>query len=241
MVTKIVFGVIASALFFVLYYSVTLYLTIQVSKKLVTEAVPYEHITDNHSVTLLVLGDSTAVGVGALSGEDTVAGRLAKYVHATYVENKAVSGAIVIDLPSQVKRASLVKYSYVLVQIGANDIIRFHGAEESARQLEVVLKNIPKTDNLIVLTAGNVGGTPFFPWFMRPFYTKRTLEYHDLFAKVVAHAKGTYVNLYVDPASDPVILDPSAYLAEDNLHLSSLGYKIWFEAIAKKLEAHKIP
>lgn len=232
---KFFFIVGAVVVLFISYYAITLYLSIQVSKKLVERAVPYELLSDDHAVTVLVLGDSTAVGVGATHAENTVAGRVAQYVHATYVENRAVSGAVVSDIATQIAHAKLSAYTYVVLQIGANDIIRFHTAEESGETLALALKKLPHADTVLVLTAGNVGGTSFFPWFMRPFYTMRTLQYHEIFTKVVTHAGYTYINLYTEPARDPFVLQKEKYIAEDGLHLTDEGYGLWFESIKKHL------
>lgn len=232
---KLLLATVAVLLVFIAYYGITFYFAVQVSKKLVGRAVPFEMLSEDHSVTMLVLGDSTAVGVGASKSEDTVAGRLASYIHATYVENRAVSGAVVADLPAQIQGAKLKNYSYILIHIGANDIIRFHGAKQSGEELARALTQVPQTGKLIVLTAGNVGGTTLFPWFLRPFYTMRTLEYHTVFAKVLAATKGIYVNLYIEPKDDPFTLEPEKYLAEDGLHLSSLGYEVWFETVKRNL------
>lgn len=232
---KFFFLIGAIVVLFIAYYVITLYLSILISKKLVERAVPYELLSDDHTVTVLVLGDSTAVGVGATHAENTVAGRLAQYVRATYVENRAVSGAVVADLSAQIAHAKLSAYTYILLQIGANDIIRFHSAQESGETLGTALKKLPHADKVLVLTAGNVGGTSFFPWFMRPFYTSRTLQYHEVFTKVVTQEGYTYINLYTDPTSDPFILEEEKYIADDGLHLTDEGYGLWFEAIKKYL------
>lgn len=214
------------------YYGFSLKRKITVSSELVARAVPFERSTENTRVSLLILGDSTAVGVGADTPEDTVAGRLAGHIGATYVENRAKSGAVVADLEGQMQGAKLSRYSYILIEIGGNDIIRFHNAETQARELARTLEQLPKTENLIVHSAGNVGATTFFPWFVRPFHTKLNLKYHEAFARVVEESGGVYVNLYEAPALDPFALHPDIYLSADGLHPSSEGYRLWFEKIA---------
>jgi len=47
---------------------------IEISKKLVQTAKPFERMGTDYSISMLVLGDSTAVGVGADKREDSVAG-----------------------------------------------------------------------------------------------------------------------------------------------------------------------
>lgn len=219
----------------ILYYGGSMYQKFRVSQSLVARAEPFSRTGETASTTLLVLGDSTAVGVGADRPDDTLAARLADAVDAGYVENQARSGAVTADLDAQIGSASRTQYDYVLVQIGANDIIRFRSADTVARQLAAALARLPEHDHLIVLTAGNVGAAPFFPSFLGPFYTKLNREYHEQFAEVVTEAGGAYVDLYEPPATDVFVQQPDVYLAADSLHPSSKGYERWFEAVAVHL------
>lgn len=219
----------------ILYYGGSMYQKFRVSQSLVQRAEPFTRTGETASTTLLVLGDSTAVGVGADRPEDTLGARLATAIDAEYVENQARSGAVTADLDAQIDGASRTQYDYVLVQIGANDIIRFRSADTVARQLAAALAQLPEHDHLIVLTAGNVGAAPFFPSFMGPFYTKRNKEYQEQFALVVREAGGTYVDLYEPPDEDVFAQQPDVYLAADGLHPSSKGYERWFEAVAAHL------
>jgi lysophospholipase L1-like esterase len=76
---------------------------------------------------ILVLGDSTAVGTGATRAEDSTAGRLAQKYPNSEVTNLAVNGLKIAGLESILKNMDASqnhRYNIVLIQIGANDIIR---------------------------------------------------------------------------------------------------------------------
>jgi lysophospholipase L1-like esterase len=208
---------------------------VRVSAALVAHAVPYTK-TGNGLKRLLVLGDSTAVGVGADKPADTLAARVGEEIRATDVHNYAVSGARVADLRSQMASLDGNRYAYILIGIGANDVIRFGDPDGSAAVLSTILEQLPPHDHLIVYMAGNVGGAQLFPRILNPQYTRRTLAFHKAFAAVVSDAGGAYVNLYVDPAKDPFIQNPDRYLAADGLHPSSAGYLVWFEKIRTVLQ-----
>lgn len=218
------------------YFGVTLYNKIQISKALVLAAKPYEKITDDRTTTLLVLGDSTGVGVGAAVPEESVAGRLALYMQATYVENLSVSGAQVHELPLQIKSAALDHYSTILIQIGGNDIIRFHDAHETAKLLGSILDTLPRADQVIVMVPGNLGAATLIPWFVRPIYTNLNLKYHTEFEQVVTAHEGVYINLYRPPSEDPFVAHPEIYLAQDEFHPSSAGYEIWCNTLIANLK-----
>ena len=209
--------------------------TVKISGSLIKESTPFAIESTDMSKTMLVLGDSTAAGVGATSGETSVPGLVAHEIHATAVENYAFSGALISDIPILLAKAKRTEYDLILVQVGANDIIRFHDADKSAAQLAEELKALPKHKKLIVIVAGNVGGAKAIPWFLKAYYTHLTLRYHESFAKAITGIGGTYVNLYTDPHLDPIVLLPEKYLAADAFHPSSLGYMLWFEKMKDAL------
>jgi lysophospholipase L1-like esterase len=91
----------------------------------------------NAGTSLLVLGDSTAVGVGADTPQESVAGLMAQALSIDSVENRGVSGAQVRDLISQIGRARRHGYTYILIMVGGNDIIRFHSASSTTLCLSV--------------------------------------------------------------------------------------------------------
>lgn len=222
-------------LLLVAYWSVRFYLTVQVSKRIIENTVPYERMAENPSRTMLVLGDSTAVGIGADTPEESVAGRVAGEASLEAVENYAVSGAVVHDLTTQAAKASREHYDLILIQIGGNDIIRFTSADTAAQSLREALRSLPSADTVLLISAGDVGGATLFPWPIRPFHSKLNRAYHDTFARVAEEEGITYVN-FKDAASTKEIRDnPDIYLAADGLHPSSEGYRLWFEEIRPHL------
>ncbi|MEX2341280.1 MAG: GDSL-type esterase/lipase family protein [Candidatus Paceibacterota bacterium] len=228
---KIILALVVVILLVIAYYSVTTYQKFSAAQKLIAKAEPFQKNDGDDGPSLLVLGDSTAVGVGAYRKEDTIPALLG----FSSVENKAVSGARVADLEKQMTEAQKEKYDLILIMIGANDVIRFANAKRTAEALRKVLGILPENERLVfVLSAGNVGGTKLFPWFVRPFHTRLNMKYHDEFETVVTEAGGEYVNLYENPKTDPFIEEPHIYLAPDGLHPSSKGYAVWLEKILKQ-------
>lgn len=221
----------------VFYWGSLSYQKLSVSKKLVSEAVPFSRITADTTKTLLVLGDSTAVGVGATTTKDSIPAKLAAHIDATYVENYAVSGARVKDIESQLLRATQDTYDVLLLQVGANDIIRFTSREEVSSSLEPLLQKVAeKGKTVIFISAGNVGGAPIIPPPLRPVYTKLNLKYHDLFEKLSELHGVQYVNLYQPADQDPFLQQPEVYFALDDFHPSSAGYDIWFNMLIAELK-----
>ena len=229
----IISGAILLALF--AYWGIKFCLTVQVSKKLIQAVVPYEKESGDASAAMLVLGDSTAVGVGADTPEETVAGRIGEHINATLVENYAVSGAVTADLSEQSRKARLDRYQLIVIQIGGNDIIRFTSEKKAAEQLRVAIAALPAAGKVVIISAGDVGGATLFPLPVRPFHTRLNQKYHDAFAAVAQESGATYVNFGESPATREINARPDIYLAADGLHPSSEGYRLWFEEMRPSL------
>lgn len=179
---------------------------------------------------VLVLGDSTAVGVGA-TPETSIARRLAQHFNAS-VENYAVSGAVTSDLVSQFSRTQHEHYDLVEIQIGANDVMSVRSLPGVARTLEEVLPAISKkTDRIVLLTAGDIGKAPVFVWPLSSFISYRTRELRALFMDVCARSGVSYVDIYSAPDIFPS--DPQRYYAPDGLHLAGEGYGYWWELLMR--------
>lgn len=175
--------------------------------------------------TMLVLGDSTAVGVGADAPEHSVPGILAAEYNLS-VENLAKSGAVAADLEAQLARAQADRYNLILIQAGANDVIRLRDLASANADMEAVIREArKKSDRVVILTAGKIGNAPIFPWFLRSLMTARASDLRDML-KATAEAQGAaYVDLFNTP--DPFAQDPRRYYARDGLHLSADGYAFW--------------
>lgn len=208
---------------------------VHISEELVRNTIPYS-LNGPHTVNVLVLGDSTAVGVGARVKEESLAALFSNAVRATNVENRAISGARVADLTREIELTTERSYRYILIGIGANDIVRFKSADEAALELTTAITQLPKYEHLVVYVAGNVGATQLFPWLLNKPYTELTLAYHEAFKRVVESERGIYIDLYEPPERDPFVRDPDRYFAADGFHPSSAGYRIWFEKMVPVLE-----
>lgn len=217
------------------YWSIQFYLTVQVSKKIIDSTVPFAKVGQDTGNAILVLGDSTAVGIGATRPEDSVAGRVSEYLAADSVENYAVSGALTKELNAQRERAQLSQYRLILIQTGGNDIIRFTSAKRAGEDLRRVIRNLPKAEKTVIISAGDVGGATLFPWPVRPFHTRLNNQYHETFSRVAEEEGVTYVNFGNSPATKQINKEPKVYLAADGLHPSSEGYRLWFEEIQSSL------
>lgn len=83
----------------------------------------YARQLEHPSHRLLIVGDSTGVGLGAVSIEDSLAGRLARDFPQASIENRAELGARIACVLGQLADVN-AGYDAVLIAAGGNDILR---------------------------------------------------------------------------------------------------------------------
>jgi len=216
-----------------------MYFLYQNTLKLEDGHTPYERINPDALMRILVAGDSTAVGTGTVNPENSTAGRLAaQYPQAevlNYSENGLKIGGL-IPLLNRVDDKGR-KFDIVVIQIGANDIIRNTSLTDIQSGIDQVLQKVEFLGNqVIILHSGDIGEAPFFAWFLRPFLSKRSLEVRDIYIKEVAKYGASYVDLVNSPVAKELKEDPKLYYASDGLHLTDEGYRLWFEEIQKAIK-----
>lgn len=226
---------VALILLFVARRAALTYFRARTARIQMEEEAAFRNETGDYRMTLLVLGDSTGMGVGASRPEESVAGRLAAYIGATHVENYARPGAEAADLAAQARQATLHRYDYLLIQAGGNDIILLHGAKETAKKLAIAMLELPEAGKTILMSAGDVGAATIFPLFVRFFHTLASRAFHRWFSKVAKRRGAVYVDLYVPRERSPFVLEPERFLSKDGLHPSSEGYALWFEKLKEAL------
>ena len=198
------------------------------SKKLSQETRPFSAPKIHPIRTLLIVGDSTGVGVGSSSPAASIAGRLAQAMPRLSIENVSADGARYADLPQQLVSSTQSSYDIVLVLAGGNDVIRLTSQEDLRRQVNRVAEQAAALAPLVILMpSGNVGNAPFFfpPWSW--WMTRRSMHLHRIIRETAARTGATYVNLYKSREEDPFARDPHRYHASDGLHPGDDGYALW--------------
>lgn len=232
---KILSGLLIVTIVVVAFYGIRFYRLVQVSKGIIARTTPYTLSWNTGWVSLLVLGDSTAVWVGADNPDDSIAGLLAKHIGATRVEHHWVSWAVVADVRDQVAELAEQEYDYILLQIWGNDMTRFHDLHKIAIEYETLIASLPKHKILIVTSCGNLWGAQIFPRIIGYIYEDISRSYHAKFAEIVTRHGGIYVDLFDERPVDPFIVSPEIYLAADLFHPSSTGYRYWFTKVEMRL------
>lgn len=204
------------------------------SAELARQSEPFQAAPAQAMGRLLVVGDSTAVGTGASSPAQSVAGLLAREHPRLAITNLGEDGAKFEAIARQLERAQ-GRWDAVLVLGGGNDVIRLTGYEKLQDAVGRVAQLArERSDVVVFLPSGNVGNAPFFfpplSWWM----TQRSQALHEI-VRASAQAHGAaYVNLYKNRADDPFAQQPKALNAKDGLHPSDAGYRVWFDELNRQ-------
>ena len=214
------------------YYLTRQRITIGVG--LAQSAIPFER--EGTGLKILVIGDSTVVGTGASSAEQSIAGLVGKTFPEATIVNQGVNGAKVNDLIDRLEELD-DHFDLVMVHIGGNDILRFTDYGQLGLGIDKVLDLAKeKGDKVTLTTTGNMGTARLLPFGTRWIFEKRTRKVREIF-KPMAEKKGVfYVDLFREKPVDPFAQDPGKYYAADSFHPSDEGYADWYTIIEPRVQ-----
>jgi lysophospholipase L1-like esterase len=194
----------------------------------------FERRLQDASRRMLIVGDSTAVGLGTRRAEESIAGRLARdFPHAS-IENRGELGARVADVMRQL-HADEGPFDAIIIAAGGNDIIRGTRHEPLRTALTAVITRARTLAPLvIVVNSGNVGGAPLFFWPLNTVLSRRSLQVRRVFALTCRQLRAQFVNLTFVPQRDCFARRPGLYFAEDGLHPSSAAYDYCYEVLRRR-------
>ncbi len=220
---------VAAALGIYLLYTAGMTLhRINVGKELAAGAEPFQK--NGTTPRILVVGDSTAVGVGA---NTSIPAFFAEEFPDAKIVTRADSGNRLADVEDELEAIpDDARFDLVLIQAGANDIFWFTPLDSVRERLEAVLREANGIgDSVVVLHSGNIGLAPFFPVWLGWAVTERTKEVRRIYLEEADVFNATYVDLFTTRENDPFLENASRYYAADGLHLSADGYRFWYEKI----------
>lgn len=200
----------------------------------------FVRIVPDANQTILVLGDSTAVGTGA-TPETSTAGRLGAMYPTASVYNYAINGLKLAGLIQQmseppVKDFENKKADIVLLQIGANDLIQFTPLPKMERELKVVLQKASiMGKKIIILHSGLAGTAPIFPFWIEWLWNRRAWAVRTIYMREAPKVGATYIDIITSSSDKNFQSNPKKYYAADMFHPNSNGYELWFEEIKKAL------
>ncbi|HYH05550.1 MAG TPA: SGNH/GDSL hydrolase family protein [Thermoanaerobaculia bacterium] len=197
-------------------------------------------------LTYVVLGDSTAAGVGgtyelgiAIATERSLAAR-----HTVTMTNLAVSGARMSHVRRrQLPVAASLRPDLVLLSAGANDVTHLTPLPRMRADLRAIVQALTAANpnvRIVVTGAPDMGSPPRIPRILRGIAAWRTVQANRMF-RAEAASQGLIFAPIADVTGPLFRHDPSLFAA-DRFHPNDRGYATWIpvlnEALATALSSN---
>lgn len=196
---------------------------------------------EGSALRLLIVGDSSAAGVGASRHDEALAGRLAQAL-ATRLGQPvgwqlvATSGHCSEQALAALQAADVAPADVLITTLGVNDVVD----QVAPRQALAALDGIHA---LAVSRAGvrlalHCGAPPMqrFPLLPQPlrwFFGRQAARFNAALARTVAGQPGRQVVLLPESMQRNAV----ELMAEDGFHPGPRGYALWAEALADQIVA----
>jgi lysophospholipase L1-like esterase len=194
---------------------------------------PFERRLERSALRVLVLGDSTGVGVGANRPEESIAGLLAEDFPFADIVNVSRSGARVADALAQARgcRRSGQRFDVALLHIGGNDVLRATPMKKLAEDCELLLAELAGlADRTIWLGPPNIGIVPLFPPPFSWVLAARSRAAAALFARSAAAHDIAFLDFSSGEHATRFKRGRRDHFASDLLHPSSSSYSYGYAA-----------
>jgi lysophospholipase L1-like esterase len=182
-------------------------------------------------ISILVLGDSTAAGVGAETQDDALPGNLARTL-ATAWERGATwravgeNGATTRDIVQRhLADATSRSYDIVFVTIGANDALGLRSRRAFRRDFRTILRRLRSVSPKALIMVACFPGFAQFSALPNPLRWVLALHAQNLESAARSFVRGEPGALMSPPA--PKYTD--GFFASDRFHPSAKGYREWVD------------
>ena len=196
------------------------------------------------TITVLVLGDSTGVGVGARLPEESIAGLLASDFPGADIVNIAESGARVARAVLQAKACveAGLRFDIALLHVGANDIVVDTPLDVLAQDCDLLLQELGRlTRRTVWLGPPDLSLAPLFPppysWLMGA----RSRAAIRVFARVAARRDVAFVDFSAPAHSLHFRQGRRAHFAADGFHPNSDSYRYGYAVARSMLGLDPVP
>ena len=208
---------------------------IRFSKRLVAQTKPVQQLPESCRRTIVVAGDSTAFGVGALPAEST-AGRIAAAFPYARVTNVARSGSRVGHVIDQLESLDVETADLVLIHACANDVLEFRSVEKFERDLRAALERaLRMSPNVVLMPGHNFSVAPFFLRGLSWLVARHAQRIHPIIKRVSAEMGIVFVDLIGSTHDKTFQQEPRRYYCPDLLHPSGEGYALWFATLVAQV------
>lgn len=190
------------------------------------------------TVRLVIVGDSTAVGVGAAAIEETYPWRVAEYLGGSFhVRLNLVgrSGARMADVARELApKAAALSPDVALIGVGANDVTHLTPLRSVYGSAYEAIRILQGAGAEVLIALGPRFDTPILQPPLRNFVRTRARALNRTLVRS-ARASGAEVVDLPTGVGDAFASDPARYYCADRYHPSGDGYALWADVIREPL------
>ena len=201
---------------------------------------PPQAFGDSGTPTLyVVLGDSTAAGVGA-PYDQGIAVLTAKHLgesRRVTLHNFAVSGARIRGvLEQQLPSAEALKPDIVLMAVGANDVTHLTSIPSMRKRFREIidrLRSVNPRVQVVITGSPDMGSPPRIPWLLRGTASLRAKLVNRMF-----RGESERLNVVLAPIAErtgPLFRRDRTLFDADRFHPNARGYATWVEVLKEVL------
>lgn len=191
-------------------------------------------------VSVLVLGDSAAAGVGAKTQESALAGLLfsqLKVNREVKLSLKATTGFLSRDVIETLITLHPQQYEVVLVSMGVNDVTKLTSIRRWKRNVNEIISLLTSkfSSKLVIFTA--LPPMHLFPALPQPLRWVLGLR-ANLLNRELEKCSSLYAHVdfldipFMSQGESLHSIKESGLMAEDGFHPSSKGYALWAKQVA---------
>lgn len=191
---------------------------------------------EGHLLRILVLGDSTAAGVGVSNHDEGMVGVLARKAAASTRADIAWRVIAAAGATSRRVRHVLLphlesaQFDLAVVLVGVNDVLARREVAEWQANVSVILDDLARHSGEVVMT-----GIPPFERF--PSMPRTLGRYLAKYGRRLDHVAQRLCSdrdrvIWLD--STGLLPDDPDFFARDGFHPSATGYALWADAIWKR-------
>jgi len=196
---------------------------------------PFSQTVVSARERILVIGDSTAVGIGAYIPKETIAGMLATDFPDADIINKAISGSRIADVRFQLD-ATEGDFDMIFMQAGANDVVFMTEPEDVERELSALMDSaLIRSSRVVVVSSIDASILPLLPKIASLFLAERSAKIFPDIERVVTTKGGFFVDLYQSKEEEAFAENADTLFSADGFHPSSDGYRLAYARIRNDL------
>jgi lysophospholipase L1-like esterase len=197
--------------------------------------------SDGPRLVYVIIGDSTAAGVGA-PYEVGIAIGTARHLartHRVTMTNLAISGARTKGvLDDQLAAAVALKPDLVLLSVGANDVTHLTSIRSMRRSLESIVKQLRASNPavaIVITGSPDMGSPPRIPRLLRGIASWRTRAVNRMFVSEAARLELT--SAPIAKRTGPLFRRDRSLFDADRFHPNARGYAVWIPVLNEALTA----